>query len=392
MNGRAAKAPCLAGCDPRGAERVWYARRAMKRVRVNVSPHPYDVVVGEDALRKHPLTRVFGPGAHGVVISSRPVMDRHGDVLRGALAAVGMDVRAVILLPDGEKAKTVREWERSLRALARTRVDRSGFVVAFGGGSVGDAAGFVAASYMRGIRTVQIPTTLLSMVDSSVGGKTGLNLVEGKNLVGAFHQPSLVLADLRFLKTLPERERRSGVYEILKCGLLRSEPLVKLVERTRGLSRASSAELEQAVALSIRIKARIVEADERESGERVLLNLGHTLGHGLEAATAYRVFTHGEAVGHGMKFSVDLGERLGITPRAAARRMREAIESVGPRTALPKALASRAAAATLHDKKRLGADLKEVLLERPGRPVVHRMAANDFAAEARHWLSRSKEA
>ena len=320
------------------------------------------------------------------MVSSPRVMRLHGPVLRKALSEAGFEARRELLLPDGEAAKTPRVWERTIRAMARAGLDRSSFVVAFGGGSIGDAAGFAAATYMRGIRLIQIPTTLLSMVDSSVGGKTGVNLVEGKNLVGSFHQPCLVLADLAFLRTLPARERRSGVFEVVKCGLLRSEALVDLVESTRGLRRATGEDIENAIAGAVRIKARIVERDERESGERVLLNLGHTLGHALEAATAYRRFTHGEAVGYGLEFAVDLSERLGVASPSAAARMRSAIRSVGEKASLRPEMARAARRAVFSDKKRDGSELAEILLARPGRPIVRRIGAREYAADAERWL------
>jgi len=327
----------------------------------------------------------------GLVISSREVMRLHGPALLAALSKAGLAQPRVVLLRDGEGAKTVREWERMVRAMAQSRLDRSSVVVAFGGGSIGDAAGFAAATYMRGIRFVQIPTTLLAMVDSSVGGKTGINIKEGKNLVGSFHQPSLVLADLDFLKTLSARERQSGVYEILKCGLLRNAKLVDLMDETRGLRQATEATLTQAIAAAVAIKARIVERDEREAGERVLLNLGHTLGHALEAATSYGLFTHGEAVGHGLEFAVDLSESLGVTDRSTARRMTRSVGRVGDRTPLQKAMIAPARRASLSDKKRQGAQLTEVLLAAPGRPVIHRMSAQDFGKAAEAWLKQMIE-
>ncbi len=359
----------------------------MKRVRVAVGRTPYDVVIGRGALTGPRLRRVLGGNA-GIVVSSEKVMSLHGKALLRALRIAGLKSPRVVLLRDGEGAKTTRQWERIIRAMAQARLERSGFIIAFGGGSIGDAAGFAAATYMRGIRFIQIPTTLLAMVDSSVGGKTGINLVEGKNLVGSFHQPSLVLADVAFLKTLSARERQSGVYEILKCGLLRSERLLKLVERTRGLRRASDIDLENAIAQAVRVKARIVERDEREAGERALLNLGHTLGHALEAATSYRLFTHGEAVGYGMEFVIDLGEQLGVTEASAARRMRAAIQAVGHRTPLRPAMVAAAQKAAQGDKKREGGEIKEILLARPQQPVIHRMEARFFAKEAGAWLAR----
>jgi len=313
-------------------------------------------------------------------------MKRHGATLLAVLPEAGFDVRAVIELPDGEKAKTVKEWERSLNAMVRTRLDRSGFLIGFGGGTIGDAAGFAAATFMRGVRAIQIPTTLLSMVDSSVGGKTGLNLAAGKNLVGSFHQPSLVLADLRFLKTLPERERRSGVYEILKCALLRSEPLLRLLERTAGLKTATSREVAEAIHSAVRIKARIVESDERESGDRALLNLGHALGHALEAATAYRRFTHGEAIGYGMEFVADLGEALELTPPPVATRIRKAVGAIGPRRTVPRAAIARAGVALLGDKKRRGLKIREILIRDIARPEFRDLEATALKQLAEAWL------
>lgn len=359
----------------------------MRRVRVAAGLAPYDVLIGEGVLSGPPLARVLGRSAAGIVVSSRVVMDLHGAVLNEALRSCGFETRRTLLLPDGEGAKTSRGWEQATGAMARAGLDRSSFVIAFGGGSIGDVAGFAAATYMRGVPFVQVPTTLLSMVDSSVGGKTGINLREGKNLVGSFHQPALVLADVSFLKTLPAREKQSGVYEILKCGLLRDASLLGLLERTRGLRRASLREVEAAIADAVKVKARIVERDERESGERALLNLGHTLGHAMEAATAYRVFTHGEGVGHGMEFAVDLSEALGLASAAAARRMRQAILMVGPRPGLTRKTVPGVLRATLSDKKRRGKTLKEVLLARPGRPVLREMNVLEFSNLAGRWLA-----
>lgn len=364
----------------------------MKRVRVSAGPAPYDVWIGAGALNGARLRSALGEGAEGILVSSKRVMDLHGAALGRAFRDADFAPRRTLLLPDGEAAKTPRAFERTLEVMAAAGLDRSSFVIAFGGGSIGDSAGFAAATYMRGIPFIQIPTTLLSMVDSSVGGKTGINLPSGKNLVGSFHQPSLVLADVSFLKTLPPRERQSGVYEILKCGLLRSRRLLDIVVNTRGLRQATTPQVEAAIEGAVRIKARIVERDEQEKGERILLNLGHTLGHALEAATSYGVFTHGEAVGHGMEFAIDLGEAIGITPPSAARRMRSAVAAVGPRTPVRSTMVNAAATATLGDKKRSGAVLKEILLNGPGRPVAHRIEAKSFAALVSGWLSRKAAA
>ncbi|MBK5256848.1 MAG: 3-dehydroquinate synthase, partial [Vicinamibacteria bacterium] len=178
----------------------------MRRVRVAVGPNPYAIVIGRGALSDPQLRRLLRGAASALVVSSREVMRFHGPALLAALKKAGLDRPRIVLLRDREKAKTVLEWERMLRAMTKAGLDRSSLVIAFGGGSIGDAAGFAASTYMRGIRFIQIPTTLLAMVDSSVGGKTGINLKEGKNLVGSFHQPSLVLADLSFLSTLSPKE------------------------------------------------------------------------------------------------------------------------------------------------------------------------------------------
>lgn len=366
---------------------LWYARRAMKRVRVEVLPHPYDVFVGGGALHSRRMNAVVPRGTAVFLISSEPVMRLHGDALRATLVSAGLEVRGERALPDGERAKTTREWERTTAAMAEAGLDRGSVVVAFGGGTVGDAAGFAAATYMRGLRWIQIPTTLLAMVDSSVGGKTGVNLKAGKNLVGAFHQPRLVLADTRFLATLSAREFQSGAFEVLKCGLLSGGRLVGLTTRTRGLRKASAAELESAIAAAVSVKARIVERDERESGDRALLNLGHTLAHALEAATGYRTFTHGEAVGYGMEFAVDLSEETGLASPKAAAAMRRAVHSLGARTPLDPSLASRAAAASLSDKKRDGSKTREILLARPGKPVLHGLYADSLARLIRAWVA-----
>ena len=367
----------------------------MKRVRVALGLAPYDILIGRGVLRHEALRRVLGQGASGVVVSSKQIMDLHSATLQAALHAAGFKCGKPLLLPEGEAAKTVQQWDRMMRSMAQARLDRSSFVIAFGGGSIGDAAGFAAASYMRGIRVIQIPTTLLSMVDSSVGGKTGLNLREGKNLVGAFHQPGLVLADLDFLKTLPPREHQSGAFEILKCGILSRASLVDLMVKTRGLRTASEAEVESAVALAVAIKARIVEGDERENGDRILLNFGHTLGHALEAATSYRVFTHGEAVGYGMEFAVDLGEAMGMTPAGEAERLRRAVRLVGVRKPIVPSMVRATRASIFSDKKRRGARLSEILVARAGRPSVHSYEAHTLAALVQAWLeshaNRSRE-
>jgi 3-dehydroquinate synthase len=236
-----------------------------------------------------------------------------------------------VLFDDRETSKNLGTVERICRALARAGADRRTLLVAIGGGVVGDVAGFVAASYLRGVRLVHVPTTLLAQIDSAIGGKTGVNLPEGKNLVGAFYQPQLVVSDPATLRTLSGREYRAGLYEAIKYGVLGDAGLFRFVERhLPELLRRDAAAVGWMVARCVRIKAEIVRRDERESGWREALNLGHTIGHALEAATGYRRFLHGEAVGWGMLGATLISVGLGRIGEREAGRIARLIARVGP--------------------------------------------------------------
>ncbi|HET7746820.1 MAG TPA: 3-dehydroquinate synthase family protein, partial [Vicinamibacteria bacterium] len=270
----------------------------MHEVAVPLAERSYTVTIGEGALAR--LPDVLGAiGRRRVALVSSPrVFARQGERVRAALA--GVDA-VEVLVPDGEPRKTLRTVERVHDALLSAGLGRDGVLVAFGGGVIGDVAGFAAATYMRGIDCVQAPTTLLAMVDSAIGGKVGVNHPRAKNLVGAFHQPRAVLADLRVLETLPARQLRGGAYEMLKCGILGDAPLFETFERSPArLSRWPPEVRAAAIAAACRVKAEVVAGDEREGGHRRVLNLGHTVGHALESVTGYRRFTHGEAVGWGL--------------------------------------------------------------------------------------------
>jgi 3-dehydroquinate synthase len=259
---------------------------------------------------------------------------------------------ATILFDDSELAKRLATVEKIARALVSLGADRDATLVAVGGGVVGDVAGFVAASYLRGVRLIHVPTTLVAQVDSAIGGKTGVNLPEGKNLVGAFYPPELVIADPDVLSTLPHRQYRAGLYEIIKYGVITDAPLFRYLERYMlALLRRDRAALEYVIPRCIRIKAMVVGKDERESGLRQILNFGHTLGHALETATSYRKFLHGEAVGHGMIFATLLAlaiDRIGV--RDAARTI-GLILSVGPVPLIPRLSNSELRSLLLSDKK-----------------------------------------
>ena len=275
---------------------------------------------------------------------------------------------ATILLDDGEAAKNLKTVERTCRQLVRAGADRRALIVAVGGGVVGDVAGFVAASYARGIGLVHIPTTLVAQVDSAIGGKTGVNLPEGKNLVGAFYPPKLVLMDPGVLRTLPPREFRSGIYEIIKYGVIGDAPLFRFLERNmaRLLGRDSRA-LDYVIERSVGQKARVVSKDEQESGIREILNFGHTFAHALESVTRYRVYLHGEAVAWGMIAAAHLAVETEMLSSHDAGRLTGLIAGVGPLPAWPNAAPARLMAAMQADKKTRAGRLRFVLPESIGK-------------------------
>jgi 3-dehydroquinate synthase len=255
------------------------------------------------------------------VVADATVARLHGATLAASLDAAGL-AHAMATFPAGEPSKSLATAERLWSACAEQRLDRGGLIVALGGGVAGDLAGFTAACWMRGVRFVQIPTTLLAMVDSSVGGKTGVNSAAGKNLVGAFHQPSLVIADTAVLTTMDDREYRAGLAEVLKYGVIREPDFLAWQEaNAEALAKRDGTAIAHAVRESCRIKAAYVVEDETEQGVRAHLNYGHTFGHALEGRTAYTRYLHGEAVGIGMRMAADLAQRLGLleTPDLLAR-------------------------------------------------------------------------
>lgn len=276
----------------------------VRHIRVGLPSGSYPVTVGDGAL--FCLHEHLPEGLHGrpvALITNRPVDTLHGRTALASLRKLG-EVHK-ILVPDGEMHKNLETASQVFRELARLRLGRSAVIVALGGGVVGDLAGFVAATYMRGLRFVQLPTTLLAQVDSSVGGKVAVNLREGKNLVGTFHQPVAVVADTRTLATLPPREIASGMMEVVKYALIGDLQLWRYLK-----SHVGSPDWNLIVEASVKDKARVVAADERESGHRRVLNLGHTLAHALESVTRYRKYLHGEAVGIGIIYASLLAQRL----------------------------------------------------------------------------------
>ncbi len=299
----------------------------------------------------------------------------------------------VLFLPAGERYKTMASVERLTREMVRAGGDRGSLLIAFGGGIVGDVGGFVAATFMRGIPYVQVPTTFLAQVDSSVGGKTGVNLPEGKNLVGSFNQPRAVFADTGVLGTLPERELRAGLMESVKAGIIRDRALVRFMEEHAEeiLAREPKA-LERVIGASIRMKADVVRRDEREGGLRMILNFGHTVGHALEQATRYKAMLHGEAVAWGMVAALAVARRRGTITGSQMERMEKLIYLYGPWPKL-KVSAARIMAATGRDKKNVGGVRRFVLPVGIGDAgVVEDVTAQEIEAGVKYMLVRARTA
>ncbi len=302
-------------------------------VRVELAERAYDIFVGENVLATAAdkiRTMTAGRKLRAAVVSDETVAKLHLPTLTGALDAAGID-HQVLIVPVGEATKSFGQFENLVDGILAARIERGDIVIALGGGVVGDLAGFAAAVVRRGIDVVQAPTTLLAQVDSSIGGKTAINSPRGKNLVGVFHQPSLVLADIGVLETLPMRDIKAGFAEVLKYGLINDADFFAWLESNgEALLSGDTGTRREAVIESCRSKSRIVAADEREGGVRALLNLGHTFGHALEAEMGYGDgILHGEAVGIGMRMAFDLSARLGLCPQADADRVYACLRKFG---------------------------------------------------------------
>ena len=338
---------------------------AKGRVEVPVAP-PYPVVVGAGLDLDEVLFETLEPSV-GAVLTDSKVGPLHAPSLQRALEGAGWRVADVVEIPAGERSKSLQTYAWVVERLARAGVTRDGALFALGGGVVGDLGGFVAATYMRGIALVQLPTSLLAMVDSSVGGKVGVDLPEGKNLVGSFFRPRVVVADLGWLETLPAREVSCGLAEVIKMGLLSGGDYFADLDRVQA-ARAGDLDALQALILhSIRFKAQIVAKDELEKGRRAILNYGHTIGHGLEAAADYAL-PHGEAVSAGMVAAAHLSrERLGTDLVSLHE---DLLRTAGLPLEVPTVEPERVLSAMGRDKKRrAGDEYSFVLLEEVGRPV-----------------------
>jgi 3-dehydroquinate synthase len=350
----------------------------------------YDVVTGSGLVETlaRRIERVVGRLPRRVfVLTSAPIWGLWGENFQASFT----EPPIVLFLEPGEEHKTMKSVEGLLRQMAAAGGDRGSLLIAFGGGIVGDVGGFVASIFMRGIPYVQVPTTFLAQVDSSVGGKTGVNLPEGKNLVGSFHQPLAVFADIGALETLPDRELRAGLMESVKAGIIRDRALVQFMEaHAEEVLGRDPKSLEKVIAASIRMKAGVVNADERESGLRMILNFGHTVGHALEQATGYKTLLHGEAVGWGMVAALYVARERGTITKSQFERLENLIHLYGLLPAL-KLKTSKVAAATGGDKKNVGGVKRFVLPVGIGDAgVVEDVTAAELDAAVRYMLAQAK--
>jgi len=342
----------------------------MHTLHVELGSRAYPIHIGGGLIDQAELMVPFIQGEKVAVVTNGTVAPLYLKRMTAGLSADGLDVVSIVL-PDGESYKNWETLNRVYDGLLDARCDRQTTLVALGGGVIGDLAGFAAATYQRGIPYIQVPTTLLAQVDSSVGGKTAINHPSGKNMIGAFHQPRAVLADVSTLATLPERELRAGLAEVIKHGLLRDIGFFEWIESNiAGLLARDRAALVYAVQRSCEIKAQIVGLDERETGARALLNLGHTFGHAIETAMGYGAWLHGEAVAAGMVMAADLSRRLGSLSVADVRRVVSLLERAGLPVCARGLRATRFIDLMRVDKKAAAGKIRFVLLERMGSAVI----------------------
>jgi 3-dehydroquinate synthase len=357
----------------------------MRVVKVSLGERSYSIQIGNRLLpRLGTECRKLSLGRRCAVITDSNVAPLYADHAMRCLAAAGFEP-LLVTVPAGERSKSLPIVTSCFDQLAQHRLERKSFVVALGGGVVGDLAGFVAATYLRGVAFVQVPTTLLSQVDSSVGGKVGVNLKAGKNLVGAFYQPRLVLCDLDTLRTLPEREYRSGLAEVIKYGIIYDPALFRRLEREmKHVLRLKADVLAAVVARCCQIKAEVVSQDETEGGLRAILNFGHTIGHAIEAITQYSTYLHGEAISVGQIAAARLSNALLRLPEADVDRIHALFRNAGLPAHID--LTSRQLAqlhnAMLLDKKVTGGELKFVLIQRIGKTLWNQPVRPDLIQRA----------
>ena len=363
--------------------------RSLTRIPVCTSSRSYEVLVERGLLRamSGALQEIIPPHCKAFLVTSDPILELWGDSLKAGLSASGRSFE-VLTMPDGESAKRIGTVEKLASRMTGLGADRRSVVIALGGGVVGDVGGFLASIFMRGVPVIQVPTTLVAQVDSAVGGKTGVNLLAGKNLIGTFHQPLAVLTDPQVLTTLPEREYRSGLFEAMKYGVIRNPEIFELMESQRdALLRRDGEVLERLIIECVKVKAEVVSADEREGGERRILNFGHTVGHALESATRYKHFLHGEAVGWGMVAAAIIGKEMKVTDSITSDRIISLVRSYGP-LPLVSVIGKRVVRLLQSDKKTMGGVPHFILARKIGTVEVVNSVASGTVAAAVEEIAR----
>ncbi|WP_114639457.1 3-dehydroquinate synthase [Polynucleobacter necessarius] len=346
----------------------------MKTLEVDLGNRSYPIYIGTDLIDQSALFGACEKSTSIYIVTNTTVAPLYAQRLCKTLETFGKPVRTIVL-PDGESYKDWKNLQLIFDDLLKFGADRQTMLVALGGGVIGDMTGFAAASFMRGVRFIQVPTTLLSQVDSSVGGKTGINHPLGKNMIGAFHQPVAVIADLNTLKTLPPRELSAGLAEVVKHGAIADVQFLDWIEaNAKSLLTCDTDAMEHAVLRSCEIKSAVVSADEREGGIRATLNFGHTFGHTIEAGMGYGEWLHGEAVGCGMVLGADLSCRLNYISQAEVQRLTNIIQSMNLPITPPKFGSQRYMELMQVDKKTEGGQIRYVVLENIGKAKIQSVA------------------
>ncbi len=355
----------------------------MKRLNIDLADRSYEILIGRGLLQRTGEWVMAIAKPSQIVIVTHPSVNRlYGEKLASGFSQANLPTH-FIEVPEGEKSKSLEQAEKIYDKLLEWKCDRQTVLVALGGGVIGDLTGFIAATYVRGVPFIQVPTTLLAQVDSSVGGKTAVNHPLGKNMIGVFYQPKLVVVDLETLKSLPEKEYTAGIAEIIKHGVIEDARLFNFLERQfQNILAHDSKALEHIIATSCAIKARVVEKDERESHYRMVLNFGHTIGHAIESLTGYSTFTHGEAVAIGMVYAAKLSQLMGRCSEDVVHRITGLIENFGLPTQLPDLKAEDMIQSMYLDKKTAHKKICFILVKDIGSIEIVDNVAESFIKEA----------
>ncbi len=352
----------------------------MKKLRIDLADRSYNILIGRNFLSRLGDHLSYLKSARRALVVTNPVVNKlYGKVLSEGLQSAGLEIECAEI-PEGEAHKTLHDAQTVYDHLIENQYDRDSLLVALGGGVIGDLTGFVAATFLRGVPYIQVPTTLLSQVDSSVGGKTAVNHPQGKNLIGAFYQPRLVAIDLDTLRSLPPDEFRAGMAEIIKYGVIEDPKLFAFLEKnSEKILNQDTKCLETIIETSCAIKAKVVELDERESNYRMVLNFGHTIGHAIEALTSYSRFKHGEAVAIGMVYAAKLSCQLGKCSEGVVQKIEALVEKFGLPSNLPQFSAGEYIATMYRDKKAHNKNIRFVLVRDIGTvEIVDRVAETDI--------------